>query len=70
LLYLALPDLFLNAYLLVVYIRYAMQIYNPETRGVIVWGEGRNNSMALEGAFIIRYAQTLCCCIAFLMFFF
>ena len=56
LLYLALPDLILNAYLLVVYSRYAMQIYNPDTRGVIVWGEGFNNSMSLEFAFIIRYA--------------
>ena len=56
LLYLALPDLILNAYLLVVYSRYAMQIYNPKTRGVIVWGEGFSTSMALEGAFIIRYA--------------
>ena len=53
LLYLALPDLILNAYLFVIYISYAMEIYNPDFHGETV--AYFNKGWAFEGAFIIRY---------------
>jgi hypothetical protein len=53
LVYLAIPDLILNLYLLIMYGSYANQKFNPNYYGIIISVDGEDSSVAFEGPFII-----------------
>jgi hypothetical protein len=53
LVYLAIPDLLLNLYLLIMYGSYTNQIYNHYYHGIVIYSYTECNGIAFEGAFIV-----------------